>query len=591
MTARYSIVKPIAAGGMGAVYLARREGIEGFSRLVAIKRAHTDLAGAAAYKKRLLREASLASRIHHANVVSVVDIFDKANEIWLVLDWIDGTSLSKLWKQEPIPAPIAARIVLDAANGIMCAHELVDEAGEPAGLQHGDVSPQNVLVGKDGVARIADFGLAKPFDATLTATGDRFVEGKLGYLAPELFAGKQFTEACDLYALAIVAWETLAGKRLFTSRAPSELTREQRAAPSLSSVAPALEALDGVLARGLSFLPDKRHKSVRAFTIELEEAARKAGILASSLEVATYVQGAIVRGEEAQRSAIEKKGVIVAPRRRPPVAEQTPATASVAVAEEPDRSELTPATGLLSVSHGAELVEEEATPSALALSAVSARSLPFVDEPTNQRAPSEPVLPAFRDIRIKSDPPPAVVAPAHTEGGQMERGQTGGRDPWKEITLTSRRPSKNRWMGASAIIAVAATSAIAATALVVRAVASDNSVPAVTVTATVGPNTIVTMSAPPVFQSEAAQSAAASTAPPKASSAPVASASTIDLDVAPRPSASVAASARKPATGGAARVEGARKPASAAPPAPPNPYRGGRSEATGGRSPPQTDRK
>lgn len=564
MSARYSIVKPIAAGGMGAVYLARREGIEGFSRLVAIKRAHTDLAGAAAYKKRLLREASLASRIHHANVVSVVDVFDKANEIWLVLDWIDGTSLSKLWKQEPIPPAIAARIVLDAANGIMCAHELVDEAGEPAGLQHGDVSPQNVLVGKDGVARIADFGLAKPFDATLTATGDRFVEGKLGYLAPELFAGKQFTEACDLYALAIVAWETLSGKRLFTSRAPSELTREQRAAPSLSSVAPALEALDGVLARGLSFLPDKRQKTVRAFTIELEEAARKAGLLASSLEVATWVQGAIVRGEEAQRSAIEKKGVIVAPRRRPTLrGEQTPATAAVALAEETkDPSELTPATGLLSVSAvstvTADLIEEEATPSALALSSVSSHSLPFVDEPTNERPPSEPALPAFRDIRIKSDPPPPAP-------------RDGGRDPWKEITVNSRRPSKNRWMGASAIIAVAATSAIAATALVVRAVASDNSAPAVTVTATVGPGATVIMSASAPTHSSKPASAEPVATP--SASAPKA----IDLDVAPsssnRAAASASARVRAP-SGGSTRVEsGARKPASAAPPAPPNPYR------------------
>ena len=92
----YAIVRQIASGGMGTVYLARREGIEGFARLVALKRAHGDLASDPEHRRSLIREAAAASSIHHANVVSVIDVVERADEIWLVLEWVDGTSLARL---------------------------------------------------------------------------------------------------------------------------------------------------------------------------------------------------------------------------------------------------------------------------------------------------------------------------------------------------------------------------------------------------------------------------------------------------------------------------------------------------------------
>jgi eukaryotic-like serine/threonine-protein kinase len=287
---RYAIVKPIASGGMGAVYLGRREGADGFTRLVALKRAHAALASDADHRKRLLREATLASRIHHVNVVSVVDVFERTDELWLVLDWIDGSSLAALRTAGPLPPAIALRLVLDAATGLAAAHELIGEDGEPAGLRHGDVSPQNVLVGKDGIARLADFGLAKSLDATLTATEDRFLEGKLGYVAPELLAGRPVSEASDLYAMGVVAWETLSGERLFAGRTIGALSSEQQEPRSVSSVAPGLAPFDAVVGRALAFEPEARHESVRGFIGDLERAGKAHGAIATPLEVAAYVR-------------------------------------------------------------------------------------------------------------------------------------------------------------------------------------------------------------------------------------------------------------------------------------------------------------
>lgn len=285
----YTTLRPIASGGMGTVYLGRREGLGGFSRLVALKRAHPDLASKPSVQRRFVREANAASMLHHANVVAVVDLFTKDGDSWLVLDWVDGVSLSELLiERGQLPLRVAIHILLDACAGLAAAHELrVDDA--PLGLQHRDVSPGNILVGRDGVARIADFGLARTFDTTLTNTEDRFLEGKLGYLAPELFQGKDFDERCDLYALGVVAWEALAGMRLFRARTLTKLVAEQRAPTKLAAIYPALAWLDPVIDRAMSFDPRLRAASVREFMTELARAAEAHGALGTADDVARFM--------------------------------------------------------------------------------------------------------------------------------------------------------------------------------------------------------------------------------------------------------------------------------------------------------------
>lgn len=292
MSTRYTTIRPIASGGMGTVYLGRREGLGGFSRLVALKRAHPDLASKPSVQRRFVREANAASMLHHANVVAVVDLFTEDGESWLVLDWVDGTSLSQLvMDRGQLPIEVAIHIVLDACAGLAAAHELrVDDA--PLGLQHRDISPGNILVGRDGVARIADFGLSRTLDTTLTNTEERFLEGKLGYLAPELFQGKDFDERSDLYALGVVAWEVIAGMRLFRAKTVTKLMAEQKAPTRLSVLYPSLAWLEPVIDRAMAFEPAARAPSVRAFMNELTQAAREHRALGTADEVSRFMLAA-----------------------------------------------------------------------------------------------------------------------------------------------------------------------------------------------------------------------------------------------------------------------------------------------------------
>ncbi len=361
MSERYTPLRAIASGGMGTVYLGRREGLGGFSRLVALKRAHPDLASKPSVQRRFVREANAASMLHHANVVAVVDLFTKDGDSWLVLDWVDGVSLSELLSERgQVPLRVAIHILLDACAGLSAAHELrVDDA--PLGLQHRDVSPGNVLVGRDGVARIADFGLARTFDTTLTNTEDRFLEGKLGYLAPELFQGKDFDERCDLYALGVVAWEILAGMRLFRAKTLTKLVAEQKAPTRLGAIYPALAWLDPIIDRAMAFDPARRASTVREFMNELTRAAERHGALGTAAEVSRFMLGAPATGT--------------------PISElsaNTPITGGLV--------EHTPPTGPL----GRSIVEAEASSNEIASLAVAAETTRD-DEPLRDDA-SDPVL-------------------------------------------------------------------------------------------------------------------------------------------------------------------------------------------------------
>lgn len=283
---RYEPLLKIASGGTAAVYVGAATGALGFRQLVAIKRPHAHLADDPAFCAALVEEARIASRLHHANLVDVRDVEVDESGIQLVMDYVEGASLSELirsWSKEP-PArgeAMALRIVLDACEGLGALHELTGDDGAPLGLVHRDISPANVLVGLDGVARIADFGLAKPLLAVERTTSEGALRGKLGYMAPEYIRGKSIDRRIDVFAMGIVLWEVLARKRLFRGDNDGDtLERVQTmAAPLLAEVMPALgaaaSALDGVIARAVAKDPDARLASVAELARELEKVVRE----------------------------------------------------------------------------------------------------------------------------------------------------------------------------------------------------------------------------------------------------------------------------------------------------------------------------
>src|SRR5579863_8618035 len=198
---------------MATVHIGRLIGPVGFSRTVAIKRLHPQHAKEPDFVSMFLDEARLAARIRHPNVVPTLDVVATEGELFVVMDYVPGESLSRLAAATfaagaRFPLRAVVSIMAGSLHGLHAAHEAKSERGEPLGIVHRDVSPQNILVGIDGVARVLDFGVAKAA-GRLHTTREGELKGKLAYMAPEQLETGTLTRQSDVYAAAVVLWETL----------------------------------------------------------------------------------------------------------------------------------------------------------------------------------------------------------------------------------------------------------------------------------------------------------------------------------------------------------------------------------------------
>jgi serine/threonine-protein kinase len=308
---RYELVGEIASGGMATVYLARLTGVGGFQRFVAIKRLHPHLAGEKEFVEMFLDEARLAAGIHHSNVVSILEVGASPLGYYLVMEYVEGDTLARLLaraagKGQRLPTPIALRVVIDTLLGLHGAHELKDDKGNFLELVHRDVSPQNVLVGIDGVARITDFGVARA-TSRLTSTRVGQLKGKLAYMAPEQAQGEVLDRRADVFSAGILVWETLAAKRLF--KAENEAATLSRVMnepiPDLRRVAPHLSReLSEVVKRALDRDRNKRYATAQQFAEAIEAAATGRDGVAPPQHVAQFVKDMIGQEIEQQREAV-----------------------------------------------------------------------------------------------------------------------------------------------------------------------------------------------------------------------------------------------------------------------------------------------
>jgi len=280
---RYALYGPIASGGMAAVHFGRLLGTGGFARTVAIKRLRGEFLDKPEVITTLLDEARLASRIRHPNVVPTLDMVAGEDEVFLVMEYVAGETLGRLLKAaqergERTSPRIATGIMTSVLYGLHAAHEATDERGEPMSIVHRDVSPQNVLVGADGLARLLDFGIAKG-KGRLQTTRAGQLKGKVSYMSPEQILGDEPDRRSDVYAAAVVLWETLTGRRLFPSG--ETVAQSYDAIPRIleadvdppSVVAPGVpEELDAIVMRGLNRHRETRWETARDFAVALEDA-------------------------------------------------------------------------------------------------------------------------------------------------------------------------------------------------------------------------------------------------------------------------------------------------------------------------------
>ena len=307
MSSRYTILGHLAKGGMASVYLGRMAGSAGFSRLVAIKRLHPELASDRELIGMLVDEARIAAQIRHTNVIDTLDLVVSEGAFSLVLEYVDGDSLSSLVRSakkagEPVPLDIALAIIHGVLRGLDAAHEARGTDGHPLGVVHRDVSPQNVLVGVDGVARVIDFGVAKAV-GKLEATKPGEVRGKFAYMAPEQLMAKPITRQVDVYAAGVMLWELLTGTRLFKAEDEravcAAVLRGAIAKPSTVNADVSSE-LDAIVMKATALDVGERYLSAREMLTDLEKHPR-----AVDEDVAAWVRRLTIEKRAQRQRMIE----------------------------------------------------------------------------------------------------------------------------------------------------------------------------------------------------------------------------------------------------------------------------------------------
>lgn len=293
----YELVAEVASGGMATVYLARLPGAAGPPRYVAIKRLHPHLAYEPEFVEMFLEEARLAARLCHPNVLPVVAIGTSLQSYYFVMEYVEGGTLGRLLvhateARQRLPIKVGLRVALDMLAGLHAAHELTDDQGTPLGVVHRDVSPQNVLVGVDGTARLSDFGVARATQRPRTTREGR-LKGKIAYMAPEQAQGlEDIDRRADIFAAGIVLWEVLAGRRLFKGDGGIDTLHRVQTLPipPVRAVEPAVPAvLEAVVAKALQRDRDKRFATAAELGEALERSGRVLGALATTRELATHV--------------------------------------------------------------------------------------------------------------------------------------------------------------------------------------------------------------------------------------------------------------------------------------------------------------
>ena len=292
---RYALFEPIAAGGMATVHYGQLLGPVGFSRVVAIKRLHPHLARDPEFVSGFLDEARLAARIRHPNVVPTLDVVATKGELFVVMEYVQGEPLSRILralaeKGQVMPPRIVASILSGTLQGLHAAHEATDEHGRSLNIVHRDISPQNILVGADGSARVLDFGIAKAVGIGQT-TQQGHLKGKISYMAPEQLRAKKLTRHADIYAAAVVLWESLTGQRLFKGETEALTFAKalEGEVPPPSSIDPDLAPFDAVVAKGLARNVEDRYPTAREMGLAVERCMGTR----SSAEVAEWLAVAV----------------------------------------------------------------------------------------------------------------------------------------------------------------------------------------------------------------------------------------------------------------------------------------------------------
>ncbi len=284
---RYHVVGHLASGGMAEILLGKLLGPSGFERPVVIKRILPHHASKEAFVDMFLDEARVVARIQHPNVVHVQELGKEDDQLFLVMEYLEGESLLSVMRRavrigKPVDRLLAAWIVSQACAGLHAAHELCDDEGKPLGLVHRDISPSNIFITYAGAVKLLDFGIAK-FDQRTTDTEAGGLKGKFPYMSPEQCNGKVLDRRSDIFSLGTVLWETTVGRRLFArdSSFKSMKAITEDAIPSPKSLVPSYpDDLATVCLKALSRQREERYGTAADMQRALVDLTREHGLAA-----------------------------------------------------------------------------------------------------------------------------------------------------------------------------------------------------------------------------------------------------------------------------------------------------------------------
>ena len=297
---KYELVAPLGEGGMASVWRGLTVGASGFTRPVAIKRVLPALAKDPHFAAMFIEEARVSADLHHPNVVQVHDFErDREGNYFIVMEWVEGVDLNRWIKShlsvgERPPWHLVTAIAIEVLRALTAAHDRRNDEGQLSPVIHRDVTPSNILIGKNGIVKLADFGMARAMDRT-SMTKPGTVKGKLSYMAPEILFGHKATERSDIYGLGIVMWESLTARRLFSGGSDVDVVMRVRKGevPSLSAERPDLpQPLAEVVHCALAREPHERFETARemlralASILRTHPEATDAGPLGESVRTA-----------------------------------------------------------------------------------------------------------------------------------------------------------------------------------------------------------------------------------------------------------------------------------------------------------------
>jgi serine/threonine protein kinase len=327
----YEVYERIGVGGMATVHRAKKQGIEGFERVVALKRMLSHLADDETFIKSFVREARLASQLQHGNIIHIYDLGRVGRVYYIAMEYVRGRDLRKILKQTAYatgPMPLAMMLMLSQqlCDALDYAHGLADENGEPLGLVHRDVSPSNILIAADGHLKIIDFGIAKATSSSLKTLSGR-VKGKFAYMAPEAIQGKQLDRRTDIFAVGIVAHEMLTARPLFATKNQFDtirkITQEEAKPPSYYNPECPRD-LDEIIMTALAKSPDERWQTAGAMHRALDHVAKKHGLQTSNREIAEWLEWAFQQPLQSKRVELMQKTEVERPRGKEPTLKSGP---------------------------------------------------------------------------------------------------------------------------------------------------------------------------------------------------------------------------------------------------------------------------